>query len=153
MDINYVNKEYQFNLRTSALIFNKTQDKILLFKVKDRNFYLLPGGRIKELEKSSDAIKREIIEELGEDYSNLEFKYICTSEEFVNAKGYNNHQVNIIYKVIYDKKINQILFNGIDSDWMTFEWIDIKIIDNIRIYPSKVKDVIKNSNINHIIED
>ena len=65
MNVNYINKDYQFNLRTSAIIFNKDKNKILLFKVNDRNFYLLLGGRTNEFESSSNAIKREIKEELG----------------------------------------------------------------------------------------
>ena len=153
MNVNYINNDYQFNLRVSALIFNKTQDKILLFKVKDRNFYLLPGGRIEELEKSSDAIKREIKEELGSDFSNLNYEYICTSEEFANAKDFNNHQINIIYKSIYDKEIEKNIFNGIEGDWIIFEWIDISKTDNINIYPSNIKDIIKGKKIGHIIED
>ena len=153
MNINYINKNYQFNLRTSAIIFNKEKNKVLLFKVKDRDFYLLPGGRINELESSLDAIKREIEEELGNNYSNLDYEYICTSEEFVNAKGYNNHQINIIYKTIYDKEINTNSFNGIEGDWIIFEWINIKNIDNIDIYPSKIKEVIKGKKTNHIIEN
>ena len=153
MNINYINKNYQFNLRTSAIIFNKEKNKVLLFKVKDRDFYLLPGGRINELESSLDAIKREIEEELGNNYSNLDYEYICTSEEFVNAKGYNNHQINIIYKTNYYKEINTNSFNGIEGDWIIFEWINIKNIDNIDIYPSKIKEVIKGKKTNHIIEN
>ena len=153
MNVNYINEDYQFNLRTSALIFNKSQDKVLLFKVKDRDFYLLPGGRVEELEKSIDAIKREIVEELGEEYSNLNYKYICTSEEFANSKGYNNHQINIIYKTIYDREIKENVFNGLEGEWIIFEWIDIKNIDDVNIYPSKIKEIIKYNNVNHIVED
>ena len=153
MNINYINNNYQFNLRTSAIIFNKDKNKILLFKVKDRDFYLLPGGRINELESSLDAIKREIKEELGNEYSNLDYEYICTSEEFVNSKGYNNHQINIIYKTIYDKEINTNSFNGLEGKWINFEWIDISDIDTVNIYPRKIKEVIKGNKTNHIIED
>ena len=152
MNVNYINNNYQFNLRTSAIIFNKDKNKVLLFKVKDRDFYLLPGGRVKELESSLDAIKREIKEELGNNYYNIDYEYICTSEEFVNAKGCNNHQINIIYKTIYDKEIINS-FNGLEGDWINFEWFDIKDIDNLDIYPSKIKEIIKGNKTNHIIED
>ena len=59
MDINYINDNYQFLYRVSAIILNKEKDKILLFKVKERNFYLLPGGKVNEKETSINAIKRE----------------------------------------------------------------------------------------------
>lgn len=41
MDITYKKGDYQFILRTSIIIFNKDMNKILLFQVKDKNFYML----------------------------------------------------------------------------------------------------------------
>ena len=65
VDIRYTNNEFQFLLRVSILIFNKDESKVLLFNVEGREFYLLPGGKISELEESIDAAKREVKEELG----------------------------------------------------------------------------------------
>ena len=37
-----------FHSRASAIIYNKDKTKVLLFKIEDgRDFYLLPGGKIK----------------------------------------------------------------------------------------------------------
>lgn len=55
-DIKYKNSNYNFAYRVSALIFNKEKTKILLFYGNDTNFYMLPGGEVKELEKSNEAI-------------------------------------------------------------------------------------------------
>ena len=134
MDIRYINDNYQFILRVSTLIFkveiypsefgikeqakeneqgpdkeifNEDESKVLLFNVAGRSFYMLPGGKINELEESIDAIKREIKEELG--WENLEYKFLGISEELVNDKGYNNHQINLIYKGIYKNKIDKLL--------------------------------------------
>lgn len=142
MDITYKKGDYQFILRTSIIIFNKDMNKILLFQVKDKNFYMLIGGKINELETSIDAIKREIKEEINIDVSNLEF--ICLSEEFVNAKGFNNHQINVIYKGIYNNEIRKNKFVGLEGDWCHYEWIEIDKLDNYEIYPSIVKDIVKN---------
>ena len=60
MDIRYTNDDFQFLLRVSTLIFNKNESKVLLFNVGGRKFYMLPGGKINELEESIDAIKREV---------------------------------------------------------------------------------------------
>lgn len=46
MNIEFIRGNYRFNARASALIYNKDQNKILLFNVEGRNFYFLPGGRI-----------------------------------------------------------------------------------------------------------
>ena len=47
------------------IIYNKDKSKILLFNSEGRDFYMLPGGKIQELETSQEAIKREIKEETG----------------------------------------------------------------------------------------
>ena len=143
MDIRYTNEDFQFLLRVSILIFNKDESKVLLFNVEGRKIYLLPGGKISELEESIDAAKREVKEELG--WENLEYEFLGISEEFVTDKGYNNHQINLIYKGIYNNDINEIEFKGLEGDWINFRWIDIKDIDNYQIYPSMVKDMVKNS--------
>ena len=100
MDLEFIRDDFKFSARVSALIYNDNQSKILLFNVKGRSYYALTGGKILELEESLNAIKREIKEELG----------FALSEEFVNDKGYNNHQLNIIYKAIYKNPINEIKF-------------------------------------------
>ena len=102
---------------------------------------MLPGGKIEELEESIDAIKREIKEEIG--WDNLEFSFLALSEEFVNDKGYNNHQLNIIYKAIYNGDIPEIKFKGLEGDWINFEWINIVDIDNYDIYPKDIRVQLK----------
>ena len=99
MDLEFIRDDFKFSARVSALIYNNNQSKILLFNIKGRSYYALPGGKILELEESLNAIKREVKEEIG--FNNLEFSFFALSEEFVNDKGYNNHQLNIIYKAIY----------------------------------------------------
>jgi len=152
MDVTYKKDNYQFILRTSIILFNKEMDKILLFHVNDKDFYMLIGGKIKELETSKEAILREIKEEIG--YDNIDLEFASISEEFVNAKGYDNHQINIIYKGIYNDEIKEDKFTGLEGDWCHYEWIDIKDIETYEIYPKIVKDLVKNPDKKyHTIED
>lgn len=141
MNLDFIRENFRFNARTSSLIYNSDKTKVLLFKVEGRNFYMLPGGRIEELEESIDTIKREIKEEIG--WDNLEFSFLALSEEFVNDKGYNNHQLNIIYKAIYNGDIPEIKFKGLEGDWINFEWVNVSDIDNYDIYPKDIKSAIK----------
>ena len=48
MNIKLKKNNYKFNARVFAIIFNESKDKILLFKINDgRDYFMLPGGRIK----------------------------------------------------------------------------------------------------------
>ena len=151
MDIKYINGNYQFLYRVSAIILNKEENKILLFNVKERNFYLLPGGKVNEKETSLNAIKRELIEEL--DFSDLSFELKAISEEFVNDKKIFNQQINLIYKTIYKEEINNNIIESKEGDWCFFEWININELDNINVYPKNIKELLNSKGIKQIIID
>lgn len=143
MNIDFVRNDFRFNARTSAVIYNKDLSKVLLFNVEGRDFYMLPGGRIGELEESIDTIKREIKEEIG--WDNITYTFLALSEEFVTDKGYNNHQINIIYKGIYTDEIKETKFKGLEGDWINFEWVDISNIHQYKIFPNGIQNLIDGS--------
>lgn len=131
MNIDFVNEKYRFNARSSAIIYNTDKTKVLLFNVgDDRDFYMLPGGRIMHFENSKDAIKRKIKEELG---WLLEY--------------------NFCYKAIYDGKISNEPIKCHDNEYQSFKWVSLKELDNYKILPKSNKDLIlENTNLFHIIE-
>ena len=150
MNIDFKRDDFRFNARASAVIYNKELSKVLLFIIEGKDFYMLPGGRIEELEESINTIKREIKEELG--WDNIVFEFLALSEEFINDIGYNNHQLNIIYKGIYNEEIKDTKFKGLEGDWLTFEWVDVKNIDTYKIFPNDIKNIIKKENTSkHIV--
>ena len=150
-DIKYDRDNFSFAYRASAIIYNKDKTKILLFYGNDMDYYMLPGGKVHQLEKSEDAIKREIIEELG--FNNLKFDLVGISEEIVKDKKNDIHQITLTYKCIYKDEISKEQFKSIESDWINFKWVDINELDNYKIHPSNVKELIKNSDsINHLVE-
>lgn len=154
MDVKILDNKYQFTLRVSAIIYNKELNKILIFKINNRDFYLLPGDKVERLEHSIDSLKRELTEEIGEEYSKINFEFYGISEGFVNDKGINNHQIDIVYKGIYQNDINSIKFNGLEGEWINFEWVDINELDNINLYPVQIKKIIRSYKPNfHIVED
>lgn len=148
-DVRYKKEHYQFLFRTSAIIYNKDKSRILLFNSEGRDFYMLPGGKIQELETSEHTLIREIKEEIGYDISNIKFKAI--SEEKAYDKKLYNHQIEIIYECIYNGEIDKLKFHGKEGEWITFEWISIDSLDNYKLLPKEIMNVIK-SNKNHITE-
>ena len=150
-DIKYSEDNFFFIYRVSALIFNKDKTKILLFYGNNSDYYMLPGGKVHQLEKSKDAIKREIFEELG--FKDLEFNLLGISEEIVKDEENDIQQLTLTYKAIYKDEIYEETFKSIESDWINFKWVDIKELNNYKIHPSNVKNMIKNSDtINHLVE-
>ncbi len=151
MDLDYTIDNNRFNARVSSIIYNKDKTKVLLFKIQDRDFYMLPGGRIEMNESSLDAIKREILEELE---LNLEFKLCSIQENFLKLKNTNIMQYCFCYKTIYDGKINDEKFVCKDNNSQMFEWIELNKLSDITIKPSSTLKLIQNddNDIKHVIE-
>lgn len=151
-DILFNEKNFNFAYRVSAVIFNKEKTKILLFYGNDMDYYMLPGGKVRQMEKSQDAIKREILEELG--FDNLDFELLGISEEIIKEKEQNIHQITLTYKCIYNGEILQVPFKSKETDWINFKWVNIEDIANYSIHPTNVLDFIKEKeNIKHIVEE
>lgn len=153
-DIKYKNNRFMFAYRVSAIIYNSDKTKVLLFNGNDRNYYMLPGGKVKELEKSIEAIKREIREETG--FDNLEFELVGISEEIIKNNEDNIQQITLTYKTIYNEEIDNEEFKSIESDWINFKWVRIDELNKYEIHPNGVANILNGKNvtkITHIIEN
>ena len=141
MNVDFEINNIRINARVSAIIYNKDKNKVLLFKVEDgRDYYMLSGGRIELNESSINAIIREIKEELNFD---LTYKLCAIEENFIKKDGKNNMQYSFIYKAIYDDEIIDNVISCLDDNNQKFYWIDIDKIDNYKIFPKSVYELVK----------
>ena len=86
-------------IRPIALCIFRNNDHILVFegydKAKDEIFYRPLGGGIEFGERSEDAVRRELKEELNVEIANL--KYMGTLENIYNFNGGSYHEVVLVY--------------------------------------------------------
>ena len=86
-------------IRPIALCIFRNNDRILVFegydKAKDEIFYRPLGGGIEFGEKSEDAVRRELKEELNVEITNL--KYVGTLENIFTFNGGSYHEVVLVY--------------------------------------------------------
>lgn len=152
-DIKSDRDNFHFIYRVAALIFNAEKTKILLYYGGDADWRMLPGGKVKGLEKSKDAIARELKEEIN--FKNLDFELVGVSEEIIKGKdGFNRHTLSLIYKCIFNQPLDKEKFEGNDSEYNKYEWVNISNLKNLKTYPSNILKMIENENIiNHIVED
>lgn len=152
-DIKYENNKFKFAYRVSAIIYNFDKTKILLFTGNDSDYYMLPGGKVKELEESIEAIKREILEETG--FENLNFELTGISEEIIKNDKDNIQQITFTYETIYNEKIDNEEFKSIESDWINFKWVKKEDLGKYNIHPNCVVNMLDRENIKkitHIVE-
>ena len=150
--------DYNFKFRVSGLVIRN--NKLLLVDMDDSGFLCLPGGYVELGETTEEAVKRELIEEIGKDVTIK--KYLGVVENyFINKFSKKIHEISFYYIMDFvDNKLEQNNFTLIENDKghnikLDFKWIDLDEIDNFDIRPKFLKDLFKNNNLefNHLIFD
>jgi len=111
--------------------------------VKQTEFYRPLGGMIEFGEHSSEALKREIMEETGQEITNL--KYITTIENIFTYEGKSGHEIVMVYdaeftdKSLYEKEDIDVTEGEI---WCKAYWLNINDCKNgkITLYPEGILD-------------
>lgn len=124
----------------------KNKDKILIYKGKDtangKNFYRCLGGGIEFGETSTQALKREMKEELDSEISGIKFLGLC--ENIFNYRNEQYHEIVFIYecrlkkKELYKKE--KIIYKGRRHTTATWEKIDFLKKQNL--VPAGIKKLI-----------
>lgn len=136
-------QDYKLNIRAAGIIIHN--GKVLLHRNVNSDHYALIGGRIEIGEDSISTLKREIKEEMGKDIEIIE--YISTIENFFKMEGSKYHEIMFIYKMDFlneeDKQIEYTIKNVEGKDYLKYEWIDIKKLDEYPIVPKAIKNMLK----------
>ncbi|WP_282937961.1 NUDIX domain-containing protein [Paenibacillus sp. RC67] len=138
-------------IRNSAKAIIVEDGKVLLTKNKDDAgfFYLFPGGGQDHGEELKDAVLRECLEEIGESVvvHDLVYvrEYIGKNHEFASWDA-EVHQVEFYFKCSLASSDSTIT-NGANPDeaQVGVEWIEMKDIDEIRLYPKPLGKILKNN--------
>ena len=107
--------------------------------IKNQTFYRCLGGGIEFLEKSSDALKREFLEELN---INIIVKdFLGMSENIFTYEGKNAHELVLFYSIIFSSEDyrDEYIVNDDDRQSKAI-WIDIEDFKNGKkiLYPKEV---------------
>ena len=153
MDIGINFENNRFICRVSAIILNKNNDKILIHRKMNSNYYMLPGGKIKINESSSEAMLRELDEELNITDVQIELKSV--NEGFVSNGETNWHEIGFYYLLTIDEdKFNlnkEDEFAGPEAEYLLYKWIDISSLDDVSINPKNIKELITSDVLIHNI--
>lgn len=152
MDITIDVNDYKLNVRAACVI--KHNNKILVHKNINSNYYCLIGGRVKIGEDSETTIKREVEEEIGKQ---IEITgYIATIENFFEMKGSKYHEYMFVYQAEFkkeaeDKKGEEELKNEEGKDYLKYIWLDLDNINEQPIFAtSRKRNIKRRENIRNI---
>ena len=128
--------DYNFKFRVSGLIIRN--NKLLLVDMDDSGFLCLPGGYVELGETTEEAVKRELIEEIGKDV--IVKKYLGVVENyFINKFGRKMHEISFYYLMDFTHlNIEESNFTLIENDKghnikLDFKWINLDELDKFDI--------------------
>lgn len=151
-DLSIIIDGVKFNFRVGLLV--KMKKQVLVECNQDYDFVVLPGGRVKTLESSEDALIREINEEMKIDLTNYNLEFICIDENFFELDNIKYHELYLIYKIEIDEN-NEDFKDGMinyDSKVNYYKWVDILDLKEVNLLPKSLINIIDSNGIHHNIQ-
>lgn len=111
-------------------------EEIILCRVKNAEWFFLPGGHIEDGESARATLLRELREEIGNsDYEITSFIGVCENI-FSLEENVLQHEINIIFKVEIPHEIK------IDAKEDHIEFVSVakKSLKDYKILPNALKD-------------
>jgi len=151
--VNFHDGGQVFSLRSSCVCLRK--DEVLLFYYPKVDLWSLPGGRCNLLEDTLMAVKREFVEEMGEEINVQRLLWVV--ENFFNMKGENYHELLFIYLAELrnnSKIVQKDEFYAIEGEvQMPCKWVKIKDLGKYNLLPKFLIEKLANipDTIEHIV--
>lgn len=140
----------KFNFRVAGIF--EYEDRILIQKSENDNFYGLIGGRVKINEKTIDALKREIKEEIDFNVKEENCKLVRIYENFFEYNHTKFHELLFVYIIqlkSYDEIEKQKDFLCCDKFTTKMTWITKSQLDGIDIRPAEIKQIFGGNSLKH----
>ena len=151
-DLSIIIDGVKFNFRVGLLV--KMKKQVLVECNQDYDFVVLPGGRVKTLESSEDALIREINEEMKIDLTNYNLEFIGADENFFELDNIKYHELYFIYKIEIDEN-NEDFKDGMinyDSKVNYYKWVVILDLKEVNLLPKSLINIIDSNGIHHSIQ-
>ena len=140
----------KLNVRVGAII--KHKNKIMVERNKKVDFSVIPGGRIKTLETTQEALIRELEEELGLNLEKEHFEFSSFIENYFIYDGQETHELYFVFKVELDDSYNiEDGHENLDNSDSKYYLLNEEEFKKEKILPDVIKDIATDNNFSHYI--
>jgi len=127
-------------IRNSAKALIIRDGRMAAIRINDGEdeWYIMPGGGQEAGEQLSEAVRREVAEELGLEVEPKELVFVVEG-----VQGETFHRVDLVFLCEYIRLIENAILHS-DTNQTGVEWLDIKTLNTSKLYPSKLRRQIMN---------
>lgn len=132
----------RFNFRAAAVIID--EERVLLHRAEYEDFWSLPGGRVEMLEDSREGLRREMLEELGEE---VEIgRLVWLGENFFGFLFTDFHELGMYFEVALPEESE--LRRRAEEWWVEedngvkicFRWFEVAEAPGLPIVPGFLRE-------------
>lgn len=150
MDIDLKTDDGKFKYRVAGVLIDKN-NRILIQKIANNEFYCLPGGHVELGETSIEATERELEEELRFDVC-VNNPLFIIENIFKNNKNKIVHEIGMYYKLTSDCAPTED-WSYLENDkgilkTLHYKWVNKDELEKIDFRPSFLKFYLFNNNFN-----
>ncbi|MEO2259000.1 NUDIX domain-containing protein [Paenibacillus amylolyticus] len=123
-------------IRNSAKALIIKDGRMLAIKQDDNDevIYILPGGSQNAGETLTDAVKREVAEEIGVNVEPLSLEFVIEG-----VYGEALHRVDFVFLCEYIGLMDDESAILSSDDEVEYEWLEIKHVLQLPLFPSKLR--------------
>ncbi len=156
MDIGLQTETARFGVRAVAVIVH--EGYVLLHQTDGETIWNLPGGRTQVLETTAAAVRREMLEELGEEVIVGPLQWVV--ELFHNDDAGRYHEIGLYYLAQFcnpERNDKARTFIGREGERLqiTYRWFPIRQIDEVpNLVPPFLYDALKDlpRGLKHVVD-
>ena len=152
-DLSLMIDNVKFNYRAGLII--EKGGKVLVECNPEIDFVTLPGGRVKTLESSFEALKRELYEEMGIKIKKEEVKMKALIENFFEMDNKKYHELYFLYRLKVetgDNRFKDEMKNN-DSKASYYIWVKKDKLAEANLLPVILRDLVKASKFEAIVNN
>lgn len=117
-------------IRVSAIIVQDSKIVLIHRKKDGQEYWVLPGGHVEDGESPEAALTREVKEETGRDLLSSKVAFYIDMHPVYSCRVDSG---NLIFT-------GPELANDPAVDWYNPEWVSVKLLPTLTIYPESVKE-------------
>lgn len=127
-------------VRISAKGLLVKDGKMAAIRIRDagEEWCIMPGGGLEEGETVSEALRREMAEELGVDVECGELLFVIEG-----LRGESFHRVDMVFECRLTGDAENVVRHA-DTNQAGVDWLDIERLNTLPLYPSKLRREIMN---------